>query len=208
MCVCVSGVCWCWPQVLVRREAFVDQLALEDIVGLGIAVVIDIQGHLVRASQQRWWRSLDAILLVIIVFIVSLAVKVQEHHPEEDGMANDGVGEEGLEATVHHQGNAGVDEGGAELNHLQDGQISFPPQVFAHLGSERGEAVVAVHDGVDGQVDQGEEGVVSAGAEFETNPDAPWHQRVVHNVQDRNVGELFAQDKEDLKEREKKVLER
>lgn len=48
--------------------------------------------------------------------MVPLAVKVEEHDPEEDGVADDGVGEEGLEAAVHYQGNAGVDERHAELD--------------------------------------------------------------------------------------------
>ena len=48
--------------------------------------------------------------------MVPLPVKVEEHDPEEDGVADDGVGEEGLEAAVHYQRDAGVDERHAELD--------------------------------------------------------------------------------------------
>lgn len=77
-------------------------------------------------------------------------------------MADDGVGKGRLEAAVDHQRDAGVDEGHAELDlgslrrlwtenfkglnpyHLQDRQISLPPEVLSDLGSQSGEAVVAM----------------------------------------------------------------
>lgn len=37
-----------------------------------------------------------------------------------------------------------------ELDHLQDGQVLLPPQVLRHLWSEYGQAVIRVHQDVDG----------------------------------------------------------
>ena len=48
------------------------------------------------------------------------------------------------------------------LNHLEGGEVSLPPQVLLHLGSESRDEVVGVHDDVDQGVDGASEGLVAA----------------------------------------------
>lgn len=90
-----------------------------------------------------------------------------------------------------------MDEYSDELDHLQGGQVLFPPQVLLVFGSHGGEKVVRVHDDVHERVEQTEESSVSARGEFHSPPNGGRHETVVDHVQVRDLVELFAQHEED-----------
>ena len=56
-----------------------------------------------------------------------------------------------------------------KLDHLHFGQVPLPPEVRLHVGPERGEGVVGVHDNVDESVEQGAQGLVTTGDESKKN---------------------------------------
>lgn len=72
------------------------------------------------------------------------------------------IGEQQLEG-VYHDGN--------ELDHLEDGQVLFPPQVLLHLWPHGGKHVISVHHNVNSGVEESEERWVAARGEFNAPPD-------------------------------------
>ena len=55
-----------------------------------------------------------------------------------------------------------MEEDANELDHLDGGQILFPPKVFLVLGSHGSQQVVGVHYDVNERVDEAEESAVAA----------------------------------------------
>ena len=71
---------------------------------------------------------------------------------------------------------------GTNLNHLKGGEVSLPPQVLLHLGSERCEEIVGVHDDVDQGVEGAAEGLVASRQPAAQSPTEDWHDAVVNHL--------------------------
>jgi hypothetical protein len=76
---------------------------------------------------------------------------------------------------------------------LQLCQVLFPPQVRLHVGSERGEAVVSVHDRVHERVQQEQDERVAAADELVAKVARDQDSRVVVHVQERDLIVLLSQ---------------
>lgn len=66
-----------------------------------------------------------------------------------------------------------------KLHDLHSGQILFPPEVLLHMRPKRCQHVIRVHENVDQSVDDTEEGRMTAGEEFDTDPSNDRHHRVM-----------------------------
>lgn len=100
-------------------------------------------------------------------------------------------------AVLHEQRAQTVGDDQRKLDHLDGGQIAFPPQVGTHLRAQSCQSVVGVHDRVHGRVEQRKQGVVATGSKLETNPDGDGNNTVVDDVQEGHLTVLFAQNEKD-----------
>lgn len=66
-------------------------------------------------------------------------------------------------------------------------------------GAEGGQQVVRVHDDVDEGIQEAEERAVTAGGEFNSEPDRHRHTTVMDDVKRRHVAILLPQHEENLK---------
>ena len=78
-------------------------------------------------------------------------------------------------------------------------QKLLSPDVLLEGWPEPSDEVVGVHDDVDEGVDQAEEGAVTSGQESNPQPDIDRHDRVMIDVQERDLAVLLASHKTELK---------
>ena len=90
-----------------------------------------------------------------------------------------------------------VDGGGHELNHLESGEVLFPPEKLLDPGTHGGQQIIRVHDHVDERIEKGKETGVTAANVAKARPQNDWQQSVVVQVEDGQVSVLFAQDKKE-----------
>lgn len=137
---------------------------------------------------------------LLLVLDVGLLVEVGEQEIEHEGVHADppdessrvvALGEQQLEGVGHHE---------HELDHLEGGQVLFPPQEPLVSGAEGGDQVIGVHDDVDEGVEEAEEGGVAAWGEFHAEPHGHRHHSVVDNVQGGELVVLFPHHEEYLDE--------
>ena len=79
---------------------------------------------------------------------------------------------------------------------LQLGEVPLPPEVLLHVRSQRGEEVVAVHEDVDGGVDDGGRDRRAAGHVRRGDPVHEEDGAVVVHVEEGHVVVLAPQDEE------------
>lgn len=89
---------------------------------------------------------------------------------------------------VHHEAD--------KLGDLQLGEVALPPQVLLHLGTDGGEEVVGVHDDVHDGVHADSEDGMAVAAEVQEQPAAEHDQKVVDDVEERDLRVLLAKDEE------------
>ena len=129
---------------------------------------------------------------------VGLDVEGDEEPEEEEGaesLAHDEDGRKG--ALLQVEWLERVDQGDEELENLEAGQVLLPPEVLLDRGAEGAQAVVAVHDDVDHQVQVGDEAADWEECELDADPEADRNNSVVEDVEEADVGELLAEDEED-----------
>lgn len=168
-----------------------------------------------RFLEGRCFSVDDTLILAIV-----LVVKVVKHDPKEDCMSHERVSKHGLITTIYVERKAGMDECDHKLDlrrrdnqgkttlilsdikyslqsyHLHYRQILLPPEILPDLRTQSSQTVIGVHDHVDSAVDEGKEGIVSSSSELESYPDSPGNKRVMHDMESRDVCELFPQHKE------------
>ena len=94
---------------------------------------------------------------------IRLAVKVGEHEEEHDRMEEVDVQENRISTgAALHQNFERVQEHDHKLGQLNGRYVSLEEQVLLKLWTQRGEAVIGVHDRVHAGVQEREETVVSA----------------------------------------------
>lgn len=98
------------------------------------------------------------------------------------------ISEEQLEGVYHHQN---------KLNHLQNGEIFLPPQIFLYFGSHSGQHVIGVHDDVHEGIQETEESRVTTRCEFNTPPNGDRHNAMMYNMQCGYLIISFAHHKEE-----------
>lgn len=90
-----------------------------------------------------------------------------------------------------------VNKDGHKLNHLESGQVLLPPDVLLIFRAHGGNHVIEVHDDVDERVQESKECAVTTWGEFQSHPNAHWHNSMVNNVQRRHLVVFLPQDKEE-----------
>lgn len=126
----------------------------------GVAVAVSIAGAAIRVSVTVpiGFHCIGSSGNARLGVLVATLVKIGEEAEEEDAVTADppdkgfgvvAIDEEQLES-VHHNGD--------ELNHLECGEVFFPPNEFLVLRAHGGHHVVEVHDDVDEGVEQTEKG--------------------------------------------------
>ena len=129
-------------------------------VAVAVAVAVPIAGAAIRVSVtvpigfQSIGSSGNARLGVLVAALVKIGEEAEEEDavtadPPDKGLGVVAIDEEQLES-VHHNGD--------ELNHLECGEVFFPPNEFLVLRTHGGHHVVKVHDDVDEGVEQTEKG--------------------------------------------------
>lgn len=134
---------------------------------------------IVQKKRKRFHQKFMKYILALAVNIdldlflidVSFLVEVWEQAEEADGVTADVVSQSFGVVAVDEEELEGVDHDKAELDHLNGRQVFLPPEKLLVARSEGGEAVIAVHDDVDGGVEHSEERWVSAGEELQAPPD-------------------------------------
>ena len=90
-----------------------------------------------------------------------------------------------------------VEENEDELDELDGGEVLLPPEVGLQRGSAGCQQVVEVHQGVHPRVQERPETALASSDKPWTPPAEEGEGAVVDDVQGRQVGKLFLQDKEE-----------
>lgn len=168
---------------------------------------------------------------LLVCFIVEILEQEEEHArmhsdpPYEWNWIIAWIVEEKLECVNHH---------GNELHHLQKCQVFLPPEIGLHLWSDCGKHIVEVHDDVNEDVEEAEEGRVAAWRELDAPPNcrrsfvklskivvilrkqkveriviltAKWHDSMMNHMQSWNLIVSFSHDKEESIEEFSKFAE-
>lgn len=84
------------------------------------------------------------------------------------------IPEEQLEGVHHYQ---------HKLDHLQDGEILLPPQIFLYFGSHGRQHIIGVHDDVHKGVEEAKERRMTAGCKFNAPPYGHGHNAMMDDMQ-------------------------
>lgn len=97
------------------------------------------------------------ILFLLLLVEVALIIEVTEEDDESDAVTKHQHVHVVGEVALCEQVVARVQKKHHELNQLQRGEVSLPPQVLLHVRAERSQAVVRIHHNVDEGVEQADE---------------------------------------------------
>lgn len=81
-----------------------------------------------------------------------------------------------------------------DLEDLQSREVLLPPQVLSNTRSKRRKEVVTVHHDVDESVEAQNHGQLTATSEGEVHRPIHYYQKVVNDVQERDMRKLLGQD--------------
>lgn len=128
---------------------------------------------------------------------ISVVVEVSEEDDEGDSVADQSPLHPAGERTASVEGVAGVADGHVELDHLNNGEVFLPPEVLLHLRSQCCQAIVTVHEDVDGRVDGCTKKCLSTRDPLDTDPPEDKHGAVMVDVEEADLVELLPQDEKD-----------
>ncbi|KAL3200668.1 hypothetical protein MRX96_012948 [Rhipicephalus microplus] len=124
-------------------------------------------------------------------------VKVYEQAEDEESLSVRYVHDVPGESAVNEERDGHVHDDNEELHNLQRREVLLPPQVLLHAGSEAGEEVIGVHDGMHEDVEREAECRLTLGSEAGVEPDVDDHDGVVDDMELGHLIELLAQNEED-----------
>lgn len=80
---------------------------------------------------------------------------------------------------------------------LNDGEILFPPQIFAHVWPNGGESIIGIHDHMDKTIDHCASERATSWHKFGAHPPKCKHGAVMIDVKEGELILLFAQNEEE-----------
>jgi hypothetical protein len=98
----------------------------------------------------------DVVIVVVnLLLFVSVGMKVFEKIEKEYGLHESVPGKGGGEVALDEQQLQAVQTNKKELNHLENGQVFLPPQIFLELRTHRCHEIIEVHDEMDQRIEGG-----------------------------------------------------
>lgn len=127
---------------------------------------------------------------------VGLVIEVGEEDDEGDCVCDKRPLHPGREWAARVERVSGMADCHMKLDHLNYGQVLFPPQILLHVGSKGGQAIVTIHQYMDTRVYGRTKERLATGDPFDANPPQNEHGAVVVDVQEADLVKLLPHDEE------------